>query len=90
MVIYVVAMNSDLVARVPQTHGTTDAQHNAGRIRANDVLVNVVALCPLALFTEASQCTKCADGLENAGPDGVEVDGRRHDRDDHFVGRQFR
>ena len=49
-----VAMHGDLVARIPQTHGTTDAQHNARRIRANDVLVNVVALCPLALFAEAS------------------------------------
>ena len=70
-----VAMHSYLVAWVPQPNGTTDTQHNTRRIRTKNVLVRVVALCPLALFAEASQSTKRADGLENAGPHGVEVDG---------------
>ena len=54
------------------------------------MLVSVVALCPLALFAEASQRAKGTDGFENAGPHGVEVDGRRHDRNNHLVGSQFR
>ena len=84
-----VAMHRDLVAGVPQTNCATDTKDNTRGIGSNDVLVEIVALGPHALFAQASERSKCADRFENAAPHSVEVDGRCHHSNHHFVWGKF-
>jgi hypothetical protein len=46
LVVNVIAMNGDLVARLPVANGTTNAKNNTGTIGADNVIVEVVALGP--------------------------------------------
>ena len=84
-----VAMHGDLVAGIPQTHGATNAKNDTRSIGAKNVLVEVVTLCPHTLFAQPSQGAKGADWLKDAAPHRVEVDGRRHHCNHHFVGSKF-
>ena len=49
----------------------------------------VVTRAPHALLAEPLEETEGGKGLEDRRPHGVEVDGRRHDRDERLVGREL-
>ena len=53
------------------------------------MVVEVVALCPLALATKTGKSTKSTDGLENAAPHCVEVDAGGHHGNHDFVRSQL-
>ena len=52
LVVDVVAVHDDPVARLPVAHGRADLQHDAGRVGADDVVVLRVALAPHRLLAE--------------------------------------
>ena len=48
-----------------------------------------MALRPSAFAPKASKSTEGTDGFKDAGPHGVEVDGRCHHSNHYFVGGKF-
>ena len=89
LVVDVVAVHRDLVAGLPVPHRRPDAQDHAGGVAPHHVEGLVVALAPHALLAEALEELERRQRLEDRRPHGVEVDGRRHDRDVRLVGRQL-
>ena len=90
LVVDVVAVDGHPVAGLPVPHRRARPQHDARGVAADDVVRQVVALAPHALPAEAVEEQEGGQGLEDRGPDGVEVDGAGHDGHDRLVGRQLR
>ena len=90
MIVDVVAVNGDLVADLPVSDGRTGPQDDSGGVGTDDVIVQRVALSPVRLLAQSVQERERGDRLEDARPDRVEVDRRRHDRDDDLVVRDRR
>ena len=65
LIVDVVAVHRDAVARLPVAHRGADAQHDTGGIAADDLVRLIVALGPLALATESRQRAERADRLED-------------------------
>ena len=89
LVVDVVAVHGDRVARLPVAHRRADAQHDAGGVAADHVVRLVVARAPHALAAEALQEPERRQRLEDRRPHRVEVDRRRHHRDVRLVGREL-
>jgi hypothetical protein len=86
----VVAVHGDAVAGVPPGHAGAGAQHHGRRVRADDVVVEVVALTELAEPAHPLEEAEGRQRLEDRGPDGVVVERRRHGGDQHLVGTERR
>ena len=89
LVVDVVAVDRDPVARLPVPYGGARPQHDARGVAADDVVRQVVALAPHALPAEAVEVEEGRQRLEDRRPDGVEVDGAGHHRHHRLVGRQL-
>ena len=89
LVVDVVAVHGDRVARLPQAHRRSDTQHHPGGVAADDVIRLIVTRAPHALFAETRQEREGGHRLEDRRPHGVEVDRRRHHRDERLVGREL-
>ena len=81
LVVDVVAVHDDPVARLPVAHRRADLHDHAGGVRADDVVRQVVALAPARLLAQALQEAEGGQGLEDRRPHRVEVDGARHHDD---------
>jgi hypothetical protein len=79
------AVGDDLLAGLPQVDRGTGAQDDAGEVGADDVVGQVVALGVLRQPAVALEEPERRERLEDARPDGVVVDGARHDRDQGLV-----
>ena len=90
LVVDVVAVDGDRVARLPRADRGAHSEHHARGVAAHDVERLVVARAPHALAPESLQEPERGDGLEDRRPHGVEVHRRRHHRDDGLVGRELR
>ena len=89
LVVDVVAVHGDRVARLPHPHRGADPEHHAGGVAPDHVERLVVAGAPHALASEPLEEPEGGDGLEDRRPHRVEVDRRRHHRDQGLVGRQL-
>src|SRR5690606_20984803 len=79
----------DLVADLPALHAAAGADDDARAVRPEDVVRQVVPRPVPALAAELLQERERRYRLEDRGPDGVEVDRRRHHGDDDLVGREL-
>ena len=86
LIVDVVAVHGDAVAGLPVPHGRTHPQDDGGRIGADDVMGQRMALAPLVLSTHPVEEPERRKRLEDRRPHRVEVDARRHHRDVHLVG----
>src|SRR5690606_13382362 len=79
----------DLVADLPALHAAAGADDDARAVRPEDVVRQVVPRPVPALAAELLKERERRHRLEDRGPDGVEVDRRRHHGDDDLVGREL-
>ena len=89
LIVDVIAVDGDLVAHLPVAHHGASAEDDAGRVRADDVVVEGVAGRPGALLGQTVEEAESRQGLEDGGPDRVEVDRRRHHGHIRLVGGQL-
>ena len=89
LIVDVVAVNGDLVTDLPVAHGRTGPQDDAGGVGTDHVIVQRVTLSPVRLLAQSVQERERRYRLEDARPDRVEVDRRRHHRDDDLVVRDW-
>ena len=89
LVVDVVAVDGDPVARLPVAHGRAGPQDHARGVGADHVVVEGVALAPGALLAQAVEEAEGGQRLEDRGPHGVEVDGAGHHRHVGLVGGQL-
>ena len=83
------AVRDDPVAGLPGVDAGPGAQHDAGEVRADHVVGQVV---PLGQRGQPSVALEEAEGrqrLEDRGPDGVVVDGAGHHGDDRLAGAEL-
>ena len=89
LVVDVVAVDRDLVPGAEVADEGADPEHDPGGIGADHVVRQGVAGPPDALPGQPVEEAEGGEGLEDRGPDGVEVDGRGHDGDVGLVGGQL-
>ena len=76
LVVDVVAVDGDLVARLPVAHRRPDPQDHARRVGADDVVRQGVARAPLVLAAHLVEEAERRQRFEDRGPHRVEVDAR--------------
>ena len=85
LVVDVVAVHRDLVADLPVSHRRAGTQNDARGVGTHDVVVEPVAPTPERLLGEPVEEPERGQGLEDARPHRIEVDRRRHHREEHLV-----
>ena len=83
------AVRDHLVAGLPLVHPRPDAQHDAGQVRADHVIGQVVLLGQLGDPAVALQEAEGGDGLEDRRPHGVVVHRGGHHRHDRLARAQL-
>ncbi len=84
------AVGDDLVAGLPGVDARAGAQHDARRVRSDDVVGQIVALGQVVGLAVALQEAERRHRFEDRGPHGVVVDARGHDRDQRLTRAQLR
>ena len=90
LIVDVIAMDGHSVPGLPVANRGADSQHHSRTIASQDVIRQVMPLCPRTLACQSGECTKRTDWFKDCAPHGVEVDAAGHHRHECFVGRQLR
>ena len=85
LIVDVIAMHRDFVARFPVAHSRAHAQHNTRSIAAYYVIRQVMSLCPFTFAGKSSERTKSRDRFKNTRPHCIEVDAASHHRNEYLV-----
>jgi hypothetical protein len=83
------AVRHHLVAGFPGVHRRSGAQHDAGQVRADHVVWQVMPVGERGEPAVTGQEGERRDRFEDRRPDGVVVDRAGHHRDDRFARAQL-